>query len=371
MVDRITNLHNNFHSMSRDDIRSQLIAWDNDKGQAMKMAENALSKPPKKCRWSPILRNRAFIRIYWKLRLREIKERTNYSATFSRWQRQIRVHDSTFRFPFLNEELSKADVRAHFNKASSEFYKCQSAATPMRLKCYEELLAKYEDDSDPVTIKESKRKAAIVRKTIDGETIRNKFSDIRRTVKPAVVSSLSKILVPAGSSTSDHDDADSHAYHLLQNRDPSEILWETVIDRDQMEKHLLKYNRESFRAASESPLGNGLLYDAITFSGLSLSSDRILEGMSPCEWSNDDPALREFLASFTIPSSVRDKGYITTDISHDDVLRGFNSWREATSTSPSGQHLGLNKSEIQHPIPLDCFVKFMNISIGSGISIPR
>ena len=106
----------------------------------------------------------------------------------------------------------------------------------MRLKCYEELLAKYEDDSDPVTIKESKRKAAIVRKTIDGETIRNKFSDIRRTEKPAVVSSLSKILVPAGSSTSDHDDADSHAYHLLQNRDPSEILWETVIDRDQMEK---------------------------------------------------------------------------------------------------------------------------------------
>jgi len=93
--------------------------------------------------------------------------------------------------------------------------------------------------------------------------------------------------------------------------------------------------------------------------------------MSPCEWSNDDPALREFLASFTIPSSVRDKGYITTDISPDDVLQGFNSWREATSTSPSGRHLGLNKSEIQHPIPLDCFVKFMNISIGSGISIPR
>jgi hypothetical protein len=371
MVDRITNLHNNFHSMSRDDIRSQLIAWDNDKGRAMKMAENALSKPPKKCRWSPILRNRAFIRIYWKLRLREIKERTNYSATFSRWQRQIRVHDSTFRFPFLNEELSIADVQAHFNKASSEFYKCQSAATPMRLKCYEDLLAKHEDDSDPVTIKKSKRKAAIVRKTIDGETIRNKFSDIRRTVKPAVVSSLSKILVPAGSSTSDHDDADSHAYQLLQNRDPSEILWETVIDRDQMEKHLLKYNRESFRAASESPLGNGLLYDAITFSGLSLSSDRILEGMSPCEWSNDDPALREFLASFTIPSSVRDKGYITTDISPDDVLRGFNSWREATSTSPSGRHLGLYKSEIQHPFLLDCFVKFMNISIGSGIFILR
>jgi hypothetical protein len=82
-------------------------------------------------------------------------------------------------------------------------------------------------------------------------------------------------------------------------------------------------------------------------------------------------ALREFLASFTIPQSVHDKGCITTEISHNDVLKCFQSWRESTSTSPSGRHLGLYKSEIQHPVLLDCFVKFLNISIGSGISIPR
>lgn len=127
-------------------------------------------------------------------------------------------------------------------------------------------------------------------------------------------------MVPSGSSASAKDHAESSAYHILNNRDPSEILWETVIDRSQMEAHLLTYNRDSFRAASESPLGNGLLYDAITFSGLSLASDQILDGMPPCEWSHEDQALREFLASFTIPKSVHDKGYIQTDISHDEVL---------------------------------------------------
>jgi hypothetical protein len=104
---------------------------------------------------------------------------------------------------------------------------------------------------------------------------------------------------------------------------------------------------------------------------LDVASDKMLEGMAPCAWSNDDHALREFLASFSTPNSVHERGQITIEISHNDVLKSFQSWRESTSTSHSGQHLGLYKSEIQHPVLLDCFVKFMNISIGSGISIPR
>lgn len=242
----------------------------------------------------------------------------------------------------------------------------------MRLKCYEDLIVMYETDNNPATMTVSRNKARIVWRTIDGETVRNIFREIRRTVKPFTASSLSKILVPLGSSTFDQqDDEASSAYHILRNRDPSELLWDTVIDRSQMESHLLKYNRDSFRAASESPLGNGLLYDAITFSGLSLSSDKILAGMPPCKWSHEDQALREFLAPLTIPQSVHEEGHIKTEISHEDVRKGFQSWRETTSTSPSGRHLGLYKSEIQDPALLDCFVKFMNISIGSGICIPR
>ncbi|KAI2503171.1 hypothetical protein MHU86_11274 [Fragilaria crotonensis] len=306
MVERINDLHNNYHSMSRDDIRARLVGWDNDKGRAMKAAENVLKRPPKKCRWSPILRNKAFTRLYWKLRLRELQEGKNYSATFTRWQGQLRQHDQNFFFPFLNEELPLEEVRAQFNKASSEFYKCQADATPMRLKCYEDLIVRYETDTNPATMTASRHKAKVVRRTIDGETVRNKFREIRRTVKPFTASSLSKILVPSGSSALDQDGEEaSSAYHILQTQDPSDVLWDTVIERSQMEAHLLKYNRDSFRAASESPFGNGLLYDAITFSGLSLASDKILDGMPPCEWSHEDQALREFLASLQFPPRLR------------------------------------------------------------------
>ena len=235
----------------------------------------------------------------------------------------------------------------------------------MRQKCYETLIFCDKNDNNPATVTESRRKAAIARMTIDGKTVRNKFRDIRCTVKPFTRSTLSKILVPRCSDDADHDNVDTTAYHILQDRDPSDILWETVIERTEMEAHLLQYNRDSFRAVSESSLGCGLLYDTITFRVYPFCP------MPPCEWSTDDKALREFLASFTIPTSVLDRGPIKTTISHDDVLRGFQSWRESTSTSPSGRHIGLYKSEIQHPILLDCFVNFMNTSIATRISIPR
>ncbi|KAI2500714.1 hypothetical protein MHU86_13742 [Fragilaria crotonensis] len=256
LVERINDLYNNYHSMSRDDIRALLIGWDNDKGRAMKAAENFLKRPPKKCRWSPTLRNRAFTRLYWKLRLREIQEGKNYSVTFTRWQGQLRQHDKTFFFPCLHEELSLAEVRAQFNKASSDFYKCQVDATPMRMKCYEDLIVRYETDTNPATMTASRHKATIVRRTIDGETVRNKFREISRTVKPFTVSSLSKILVPSGSSALNHDDEEEalSAYHILQKQDPSDVLWDTVIDRSQMEAHLLKYWLRTARSVLSSAI---------------------------------------------------------------------------------------------------------------------
>jgi hypothetical protein len=93
-----------------------------------------------------------------------------------------------------------------------------------------------------------------------------------------------------------------------------------VVEKEEMERHLLQYNRDSFRAASASPFGHGALYDAITFSGLSIQADQILSGQSPPDWSKDDHAMREFLASFTLPQFVSDKLAIPCDITQDDVL---------------------------------------------------
>jgi hypothetical protein len=213
----------------------------------MKHAEKALIRSPKKCKWSPKLRNLAFLRLYWKLRLREVKESRDYSDTFLRWQRLLQTVDSEFTFPSLDTTLSIEEIRASFNKSSRAFYKCQQDATPLRMKCYEDLIESYEDDSNPATKADSIRKAKIVRRTIDGETSRNKFHDIRRIMKPSSTSTLSKILVPRNA---DHSNLDP--YGILQATDPDDLIWETVVERAEMESILLQYNRASFRAAAES-----------------------------------------------------------------------------------------------------------------------
>ena len=72
-------------------------------------------------------------------------------------------------------------------------------------------------------------------------------------------------------------------YNLIQNTDPTDlVVWETIliVEKDDIERHLLHYNQGSFRAAAESPCGNGVIHDAITFSSLSPEATTLLSGMA-------------------------------------------------------------------------------------------
>ena len=368
MVERIDKLFSQFETMTRDDIRNELIKWDNDQGRAMLSAEKSLSRPPKKFQWSPVLRNAAIIRLYWKLRLREAQRQHNYQETFSRWKRQLQAHDKHFTFPMFDKRLSEEQIRHEFNKATRILRSCQRKSIPLRMKTYQDLIDHYEDDTNPVTSTESKRRSKIVQRTLDNEVVKAQFHSLRRELKPSSSMGISKILVPRSNSESPTTES---TYQLLQANDPDDLLWDTIVDREDIERHLLTYNRESFRAAAASPLGHGALYDAITFSSLSPVSESLLKGQLPDNWTTDDRALQEFLASFAIPPQVHEQPVIATDISEDDVLKGFGTWRESTSTSPSGRHLGHYKAVIQNPVLLACLTKFLNISVKSGIAIPR
>ncbi len=180
---------------------------------------------------------------------------------------------------------------------------------------------------------------------------------------------MSKVLVPPSSMASESEYSSDNITH--QATELGEIPWETVFNRDEFESHILQYNRELFRAAAESPCGHGIIHDALTFTSLSPQSEALLSGIIPDNWFGTDNNLREFLASFTIPMHVKTHGDIPTGISSDDVLCGFKGWKEQTSTSPSGRHLGHYCALIQHPVLLKCFVSFMNIVVSRGIAIPR
>ena len=53
------------------------------------------------------------------------------------------------------------------------------------------------------------------------------------------------------------------------------------------------------------------------------------------------------------------------------MKRGFGRWREATSTSPSGRHLGHYKAIVQDDTLLLCLTKFIDLVVKRGIALSR
>ncbi|KAI2512852.1 hypothetical protein MHU86_1641 [Fragilaria crotonensis] len=371
MFDRMKELFETHQEIPLPELRERLEKWDLDQGRAMMAAEKSLqSVSDKAYAWSPLLRNRAIIRQYWRLRLREFDFSENWGRTFDRWTSQIQAKDATFALPLRCNVLTREEISKHFTAASKDFRKCQRNATDHRHQSYHDLLLFYEDDDNPDTRKSSKRKLKILQRTILAENQRRIHKSLGRIVKPSDFTPLDKILIPRYVDQQQTSES-LEVYNMIHQTTPREMAWDTIIDRADMEKHLLSYNRESFRAAAESPCGSGVIFDALTFTSLSPAAKDVLRGVVPPEWYGDDLALKEFLASFSIPQEVLDTEPIPTEITTTDVEKGFKSWSEGTSTSPSKRHLGHYKAIVQDPELLQCLTWFLHIVTSRGIAVTR
>lgn len=206
-------------------------------------------------------------------------------------------------------------------------------------------------------------------RTIQGEAGKQLFGKLRQLTHRTELSSLSQIQIPRR--VGDPAVTQPGQVHNTLKTNADQLVWDTIITREDIEAHILSFNREAFRAAAESPCGCGVIHDALTFTSLSEAAERCLQGEIPEDWYGDRHLLREFLASFQIPNSVLESRPIKLEISNSDIVKGFKSWRETTTTSPSGRHLGHYKALITDPDLLDCFRKFLTITVSRGIAPPR
>ncbi|KAI2497421.1 hypothetical protein MHU86_17079 [Fragilaria crotonensis] len=315
--------------MNRDEVREALIKWDLDQGRAMISAELSLRTPTKPYQWSPQLRNAGILLRYWKLRLKEVQQNHYYSETFARLQAKTQVTDPTFILPSLNEVLSIEQIWTALNTANKNLRRTQRNSTDHRLQSYHDLIITYNEDQNPAT-QSSKQKSKIVANTIRNEQCRSVYRKIGAVIKPSDHSAgLSKLNIPR------HKDCPNitqptKVHNTLKNTAPTDIMWDTVITKQDIEARLLTYNREAFRAASKSPCGHGIIHDAITFSSLSPEADRILQGSIPPDWHSNDPLILEFLASFSIPQqhNTAPRDAISTTITPDDITKGFKAGKK-------------------------------------------
>ena len=98
------------------------------------------------------------------------------------------------------------------------------------------------------------------------------FRHIRHATNPTNISSgIQQVNVPRPreSVTIPH-----YSHTVLQETSLQDIVWETILEPSAIEEHLLRYNRQSFRAAAASPCGHGIIHDTLTFTSVRQSTPR-------------------------------------------------------------------------------------------------
>jgi hypothetical protein len=99
---------------------------------------------------------------------------------------------------------------------------------------------------------------------------------------------------------------------------------------------------------------NMILYDLIGYTGMSKAAKEVINGtfLEKCGDNLGDilPETEQVIRELSMPEEIKvlEKN-IETEISEVDFISGFKGWKESTSTSPLGQHLGHYKAIVNNP----------------------
>ena len=166
----------------------------------------------------------------------------------------------------------------------------------------------------------------------------------------------------------------SNLEHILQRtirtkrtKDTTE-QWETIIDKEKLEKAILLYCHQHFQQARQTPFGKGPLANAIGKDGLTELSDRILQGTF---FERTDyelfPEIRTFIKQLAMPDIIKSQDQINSAISVDHYRKAIRNWKESTSTSPSGRHLGMYKALLSNQQITSDMCNMLNVVTQFGI----
>lgn len=155
------------------------------------------------------------------------------------------------------------------------------------------------------------------------------YKKIQAILKPKHRSGLTHILVPEDGTANDYP------------YDPEKVTaWKMIYDHEQLQDYLLKRNISHFSQAHGTPFTTPPL-TALNWTATSEHAQEILNNRrlhSDLEQQNPyvDKILQYIMERRQLPE-------IDISISSEEVARGFQRWKESTSTSPSGCHLGLRR----------------------------
>ena len=352
-------------------------AIDRDVTRAMLHAER-LSRRPSGKYACPKLREAGLRARYWHLRLRELENsgcclRAPIAALSTRFQKLGLS---------LDDDLSQdiATVKPRWKTAIKELKKVRNLAYDHRAVHLMSTLAHYENlsgTSDNYDKEATKEKIKRIKRLLNTESMRKPFRSINASLTVSQSGGLSKLFVPVGVKNQKvaarfcQPDGTVTPEQLIEmaKSDKTAVEYATILDCNEIEEELLRYNRNWFRQAKDTPFGHGGLFDMVGYDGLTEEASAIVSGQ--CMSYMGIPMSRElqvFLEECRRPASVKT---ISTKISRAAFVKTVKAWKETTSTSPSGRHLGHLKTSLLDERLLGLHVDMLNIPIENGFAPER
>jgi hypothetical protein len=129
--------------------------------------------------------------------------------------------------------------------------------------------------------------------------------------------------------------------HILVPNNPNDNTKHTRIQtKSELDAALLQRNIDHFRQAQGTPFTTSSICEYLGDDGCNQNTIEIFKG-------NVSPNLPKFVKLLLQQFKKTDHKPIDIPFTFEDMCKGFLKWRERTTTSPSGKHLGIYKSLIK------------------------
>ena len=147
---------------------------------------------------------------------------------------------------------------------------------------------------------------------------------------------------------------------------------ETLYDRTTLKQAILKRNQQHFNQCAGTPFTVGSLRQ-LNWASDSPLADSILNGTTELDYLSNDQLVQHVL------KNCKQTGCNISDhITSKDLQDLFRKWRESTTTSPSGRHLGIYRAIFNNPqnknqkiTIADEISQLINLIINNGFGLDR
>jgi hypothetical protein len=302
--------------------------------------------------WSPRFGEAVAKKSFWKIALSLKINCTRPNEEFIKWAESLGVEDV--------KGLDIATIKAQLRQAQRQLREVECEANELRMQHLKDMLTRAELEGDEQKVK--KRIKILIR----AQRQKQYFQRLKKIFKPQNSGGLSYILVPKNFKI------EEYPYDTSMVNE-----WEPVHDHDEMQKLIQLRNIKHFGQAQNTPFTlpplNQLKWQAST-----MEAKEIIEGSIPASFVVENPFTNRVINYIAQRQSLPE---IDTFISPEQHCRGLRKWRESTSTSPSGCHLGLRRIltypaddydiEEARNLILQAQTDIINIPIQAGFSPKR